>query len=687
MAPLAGFAEETKRRVGPVLEVNAEISPWGVDLTSGQQNTAPGDDFYQFANGGWEKTAKIPDGKWSAGSQTQARERTDAVIDELVNEILRQDWPPGSDEAKFVTIYRSYLNRNRKTIRGREPLRLFLRRIARARSHDEIAVLLGNYQLDAGGLFDVVVRVDPEGERAYLPSLESADLLLGRPLVYLRHEAHFQTKRREGAALLTRLLRQSGQLWMAERRVEDVLALETKIAALYPDTATRRNVSADRVFMSLEALERAAPSFPWRAFFSQSGIGDTDRIHVRTGEGLKQLADLFAETNVSVWRDYLRLRLMSEYGALLVDRIALNAEAMDALRRGVVYVRPEAEKRARDLAIRLMPDVVGRHYLEVGGLQDRIGATEIIAEAIRDAFRLRIQKADWPSEQTKLRALEKLDNVAFMIGGPPNWNDYSGFRPHAWTLFENVYWERQTRKLSAFSRLSRPKAEVEVRESIDTLRSRVFFSPLQLGAYYLPRLNAVIIPANYLQAPYYDPYADMAVNFGALGTTIGHELGHAFDDQGSRFGPDGQLENWWTRKDRERFDMLGEELSNQFAAYEAVPGIAVNAELTLGENLSDLVSLGVVYDAYEQWRQAQSDTRHVPDRKEGMRRFLLGYAQKRKSKRRPNVAIELALAGVHSPPEHRVNGIVRNLDYWYEAFDIGPEHALWLAPEERIRVW
>ena len=679
-----GSGEEPKT-VTSVSEAVADISPWGIDLGSVQQNIAPGDNFYQFANGNWEKSAEIPDGKWFIGSQTLARERTELLTDSLVKDLLEQEWPENSDEAKFVAVYRSYMNTSRKALRGRGPLELSLRRIARARSHGDIAALLGNYQLGAGGLFDIVVRIDPEGKQVYLPSLEPAELLLGRPLVYLRSEAHLQAKREEGADLLRALLRQSGPIWRPQARVGEVLALEAKIAALYPDRGTLRNVSQDRVFMSLEDLEAAAPSFPWRAYFRQSGVTQTDRIHVRIAQNIEPLAALFAGTKVSVWRDYLRLRLMSEYGAFLSDRIARNAEALDALRRGVVYVRPGIDERAKAVAMQLVPDAIGRSYLKRPGLQERIAAAETIAEAIRDTFRERIQNADWPTDATKARALEKLESVAFMIGAPPSWNDYSGFRPDEAALFENVYWQRQIRKASALSRLKQPKEDV--RESIETLRSRVFFSPLQLGAYYLPRLNTVIIPANYLQAPYYDPNADMAVNFGALGTTIGHELGHAFDDQGSKHGRHGQLENWWTAKDRERFDGLAHKLSSQFSTYEAVPGIPVNAELTLGENLSDLVGLGVVYEAYELMRQKQSETGQVPDRREGARRFLLGYTQKRKFLRRPNIAFELALTGVHSPPEHRVNGIVRNLDYWYEAFDVGPEHALWLPPEERIKVW
>jgi len=664
-------------------DVSVAIAPWGVDLDGMEKTVEPGDDFYRFANGNWEKSAIIAPGKWSVSAQSAAQTRTDELIDRLIDDILDQRWPKGSEEAKFVNLYKSYTDRRRLGRLGTAPLRNFFSLISGSQTHAHVAELLGSYQLSAGGLFKIAVRIDPEGERAYLPSLEPADLLLGGHLNYLRDDPHIVEVRREGVELLSAMLGRAGQRRNMRARAQAVVQLETELAALYPTAEFLRDPSRDDVFMSVADLQRVAPDFPWQAYFRGHGIGEAERIHVRVWQNLEALAEVFAQTPTSVWRDYMRLRLMSDYGAYLSDGVAKKAEALESLRRGVPYVRLDTSRRAARLVMRLMPDVVGRAYLRDPRQQDRIAEVKTISEAIRESFRTRILAAEWPTQQTKVRAIEKLDAVEFIIGGPPGWNNFAAYTPNRTELFNNVYLARQNRKQAALGRLYHPAGQP--RADLDVLRSRVFFSPLKIGAYYLPRLNTVLIPSNYLQAPFYDPSADMAVNFGALGTTIGHELGHAFDDQGSHYGADGQLEDWWAAEDRARFDALGAELSAQFESYEAVPGLKINTALTLGENLSDLVGLEVAYQAYETLRAAQGET--AVSKQQGMRRFLLGYTQKRKAVRLPNVALELALDGAHSPPVHRVNGIVRNLDFWYEAYGVHEEHKLWLAPEDRIKVW
>lgn len=676
-------ADEPKAVASPLSTAAPAIAPWGVDLNHLQKSTHPGDDFYKFANGNWTETAKLADGEWITGSRDDAKERTEQTTKRLIDRLLQRSWPAWSDEAKFVKIYQSYLNRTRANGLGRRPINTFLDQIKRARSHSDIAKLMGDYQLGAGGLFSIIIRIDPEGEKAYVPSLEQTDLLLGLPLTYLRDEPHLQAQRVTGTKLLDSLMIQAGQRWRNQSRVQAVLQLETKIAALYPSTQMLRDVSQNRVFMSLEELMQRAPDFPWQVYFQSAGIGQTDRVHIRVWQSLDKLAGLFHETPVAVWRDYLRLRLISEYGDFLADRIADNSEALEALRRNVPFVREDIETRAAGVAQRFMPDVLGRAYLQENDHSAQIEDVTRMAEAIRDAFRVRIRQADWLSVGTRDRALTKLAAVRFIIGGPPGWNDYKGYEAFDDELFINAYLARQQRQVAALRRLGGPQDQP--REDVDVLRSRVFFSPLQVGAYYLPRLNTVIIPANYLQAPFYDPHADMAVNFGALGSTIGHELGHAFDDQGSKYGPAGQLQEWWSTEDRAQFEALGAQLSAQFANYEAVPGIRVNTALTLGENLSDLAGLEIGYAAYESMRQKQTGDKI--SKQEGARRFLLGYTQKRRSFRHPHVAFEFALTGAHSPPEHRVNGIVRNLDFWYEAYGVGPEHKLWLDPKDRVSIW
>jgi|GEM_PF-2091842 len=684
------WADETARIAETIKDTpisQPQITPWGFDLAGMEKNTHPGNNFYQYANGAWQNSAIVEANHWSQSPTRRLRKQAWAQNLTLIDQLGSQDWPDNSVEAKFLNLHASYLNRRRVNRLGRQPLEPFLTHIASARSHKYIAQKLGNFRLDIGGLFDVAVRIDPASGRGYIPSLEAGDLLLGAREDYIRDDGAALAKQEAGIALLKDLLRGTGGTRRVGSRVRKVIALETEIARLYTPPETLRNPARDDVFMSLDELEAYAPGFPWRVYFEAQGISQLDRIHVRVHENLSALVDVFNKTPVRVWQDYMRLRVLDAYGLYLSDKIARATEALHAVRRGTVYEPVALEVRAGRLADQLMPDVLGRLYMETYFDARLEGAVLEMAEAVRRAYRERILASDWLSPETKSRALTKLEAVKFFVGGPDEWNDYSGFSPNAKSLFNNVYWSRQLRKESSLRRLAR-RADTP-RPSLEALRSHVFFSPRQVGAYYLPRLNAVIIPAGYLQAPFYDAHADMAVNFGALGTTIGHELGHAFDDQGSKYDWDGQLEDWWQAEDRAWFEAAGAKLSAQFATYEAAPGVPINTALTLGENMSDLAGLEVAYQAYLEVRAGDTSATETSaiERLEGARRFLLGYAQKRRSVRLPDKALSLSSSDPHSPPVHRVNGAIRNFDVWYEAFGVTENHALWLAPEDRVRIW
>lgn len=663
--------------------VQPEISPWGFDLEGMQKNTAPGDNFYEFANGSWQNEASIAPNYWSQTPTRRLAVRSEQENLALIADLDAQDWPEESDEAKFLGIYASYMDRKRVNRLALEPIAPFLQSISRARTHNDMAERLGSIRLDVGGLFDLKSRIDPASGEGYIPSLEVSDLLLGARENYIRDDAAMIARRAEAKALLQVLLRRTGQFRRLEGRVDDVIALETQIASLYKSPEDARDPDIDNIYMSMAELRAYVPDFGWDVYFEKAGILRAEHIHIRVHQNLPALVALFRATPVRIWKDYMRLRLMDTYGLYLTDSIAEDTAKLGAVRRGTIYQARSAAYNASRLANQLMPDVLGRAFAEEH-FDDALKASVLeMSEAIRQAYRTRISNAVWLSPETKVRALVKLDAVKFLVGRPEGWNDYSSYAPNRKTLFNNVYWARQLRKESSLRSLLKPKDAP--RSNLETLRSHVFFSPRQIGAYYLPRLNAVIIPAGYMQAPYYDPGADMAVNYGALGTTIGHELGHAFDDQGSKYDWDGQLVDWWLAEDRSRFDALGAKLAAQFDTYEAAPGVPLNSQLTLGENISDLAGLEVAYHAYEAVRARRGQAQY--DAKEGARRFLLGYAQKRRALRLPSKELELSLSDPHSPPIHRVNGSLRNFDVWYDAFDVTDQHNLWLAPEARVQIW
>ena len=644
----------------------------------------PGDDFYLYANHEWLTDVKIAPHSLSAGALRDATMRTKEDVDRLQAALLARDWPEGSDEAKYKTVFNTFLDEGSVSRQGLRPIRRSLRAIRLARNHREIARLLGDYRLDAGGLFRVGLRVSQQEGRAYIPHLGAARLLLGDPEVYLRQDALARSIRADGAALLEQLLRRGAGRFNLTKRVEDVLQLETRLARLAPAATDERDPSQISQLRSAASLDEDMPDFPWSSYFLARGLGTEARVNVAPFKDLNAVVEVFDQTPVRVWRDYLVLRMLMQYGEYLPDNIGLLTYQLEQFRTGVRRPLESRYERAGHFARRIMPDVLARHYIEAHLDAETLSAAEAMAEQMRGVYRRRILQASWLSEPTRRAALAKLDQLQFMIGEPPDWNDYSDYEPITDSLLATAYQSLQSRHRSSLIRLrERPKHGVR---DVEDLRQHIFFSPLQVGAYYLPRLNAVILPAAYLQPPFFDPAADAAYNYGALGTTLGHEIGHAFDDQGSKYGPTGALENWWSDEDRARFDAMGTQLSGQFSGVEVVPGVALDTQLTLGENISDLA--GVETALAGLLAVLDQDPSISPgDHRASLQRFFLSYAGKRRKLRRPETNALLSPRDRHSPPALRTNLILANIDAWYQAFGVTERDALWLAPEQRLRIW
>ena len=678
LVPLAGGQSLANGSAGNLAATD------GLDLDGMDTEVLPGHDFYSFANGAWARRAVIAPGDWQTGTLKSVKDRTDADAEAVVRMLRRGNWPEGSDEAKFLSIYQSALDRTSRRLLGVRPVNGFVRQIKQAETHQDIALLMGSHALDAGGLFESGLRIDPLTGQGYVIALDVSSFLLGSRDLHLRTDAPAVAQRAEATRLLARLLRRTGTYRRVNDRVTAVLAVERALADVAPDVAVRRvPIRPEQVF-SLEQLQARFPDFHWGSYFAARGLGGTSQIHVQSLEALPELIAIFHATGIDVWKDYLILRLMTRFGPYLDPVTEGVALQLDAVLKGADYARPSRRERARQIATSLMPDVVGRHYISAHVDDAAIEDVERMTAHLKAAFRKRLLAADGLAADTRATALEKLDRLQLVVGAPPGWNDYDGYAPDRRSLFGNVYLRRQLRHESSRLRLLSQAAGVEAgNERSDEVLGDVFFSPLSVGAFYLPSLNTIVVPAAYLQAPYYDANASLAVNFGMLGTTLGHEIGHAFDDQGSKRGPSGRLRNWWTVEDRDWFDGVGAALSDQLSAFEAAPGVPLNTRLTLGENLSDVVGVDLAFDALERAADAAGRNLTVEDRQA----FFVGYAQKRRSKRTDAVIWEFATTDPHSPPEVRVNGILAHIDAWYEAFGVTAGDALWLAPEERVRVW
>ena len=668
-------------------EAPASITTRSTTQLQKNDQTRPnaGDNFYLFANHLWVSEVEIPPNSLSAGSLNEARTRTEAELSRIETDLLAATWPEGSAEQLYQKFYNAFLNETRINRRGLRPVSDALNGIRQARNHEDIAVLLGNYRFDAGGLFDITLKVSQQKDRAYTPELGLARPLLGLPDIYLRDDEDAKAVRARAADILEQMLRRTGRRFRARQRVEAVLHLEAELARLAPAANAERDPARSQPLYAADDLAALAPEFPWALYLTNQGLGGDIRLSLAAFDDLAAITHVFRKTPVSVWRDYLSLRLMVRYGAYLPEDIAIMTERVGQLRSATLRPLPSRAERASEFAQWMLPDVLARPYVERHLTPETIAAVEDMAGHMRAAYRRRIEAADWLDPQTRKVALEKLDTLDIMIGVPPDWNDPPASVPATGDVFAHAYRKFQARHLSLLSRYrERPPGGMR---DVVTLRQNISFSPLRVGAYYLPRLNAIVLPAAYLQPPFFDPEADIAENYGALGTTLGHEIGHAFDDQGSQFGPTGAFENWWTAKDRARFDQMASNLSAQFAGFDAAPGVPLDPQLTLGENLSDLAGAETALDAMQSRISEDGQPPDLAAKRALLQRFFLSYARKRRRVRRPETDRQFAPRDRHSPPDLRTNITVSNMEAWYEAFGVSQADTLYRAPEDRLTIW
>ncbi len=461
-------------------------------------------------------------------------------------------------------------------------------------------------------------------------------------------------------------------------KMEGIFKLETEIAKLQWARAERRN--ADKVYnpMTVAELERSAPGFPWRGFLAEQGIPGTSdgsrRVIVGENTAFPALAALFANTPVQTWRDYLTFHYLSDHASYLPARFDQARFEFFGKILGGQKEQLAREKRGVLFLDGVMGQGVGRIFVARYFPPEAKAKAQALVANLIAIYRQRIEAADWMSPATRQQALEKLTRLNVKIGYPDKWRDYSKLRVDTGDLLGNderageFEWNRK------LVRLDQP---------VD--RSEWGMSPQTVNAYYNQSLNEIVFPAAILQPPFFDPNADDAVNYGGIGAVIGHEISHAFDDQGSKYDASGALKNWWTTEDRQNFDARTGALAKQFSGYAPLPGLFVNGQLTLGENIADLAGVTVAQSAYH--LSLNGKPAPVLDGYTGDQRFFLGYAQVWRYKAQEQTTRQRLLSDPHSPPQFRVDGTVRNTDAWYSAFDVKPGDALYLSPEMRVHLW
>lgn len=657
----------------PIASSTPVIEPWGYPLDAFDPSTRPGDDFFLYANGGWLATAEIPDDSSGTGFSVDMRNRTRDRLAEIITEIDESFAAKGTREQRIRDLYKSFVDEARVEISGLQPFEDQLVEIRSAETHDDVARIMADPEMGLASVFEAGVGIDPANPETHILRVGHGRLGLPDRTYYLFDSQRLETIREQYIDHIEVILNLLGEQ-NARLRAEAVFSLEVDIARQHWTRSDRRNAELTFNPMSFDELVELAPTFPWSVYFEENGFPESADLLVREKSAFRPLAELFAETPVSQWRDYALFHYVVA-NTVYMPRL-FSDQSFGFFRRTLHGQAKPRARRARAISFidnRLGQDI-GQLYVERYFSEDAKRQMMEIFQHVKAAYRMRIEDLEWMTSETKQAALAKLDAMTGQIGYPDVWRDYSGIEISAYDLFGNVQRLRRAEHTFNRDKLNRPVEQGEWSRN-----------PQTVNASYSRTRNEAFIPAGYIQSPLFDPNADPALNYGAIGSVIGHEIGHGFDDQGSRYGADGRLENWWTDEDRTAFDALGDRLVAQFDTYEPLPGLNVNGRRTLGENIGDLAGVTVAYHAY--LLSLEGKEAPVLDGFSGPQRVFLGRAQARRYKRTEEGLRRRILSQVHSPMALRVNGIVRNMDEWYEAFDIQPDDELYLAPDDRVKIW
>ena len=646
---------------------------WGVDLSGRNTSVAPGDDFNRYANGGYLDELKIPADRTGWGATYMIAELSENQVHVILEALARTaGQAPSADPAKAAAFYAAFMDEARVDALGAKPLQPDLAKIRAATTREALAGLMGEAAVNfQSALFGLYIDADPKAPDRYAVNVVQAGLGLPDRDYYL--EANFAEKKAGYEAYVAKILTLIG--WPEpEAAAKAVVAYETAVARDSWTRAERRDPEKTYNPMSPADLAKFAPGFPWARFLQSAEVGTVKSVIVNENTAFPKLAAAYAETSVPTLQAWAAFHLADNAAPYLSEPFVQARFEFRSKELSGVEAQRDRWKRAVAAVDGAMGEAVGKAYVDRYFPPEAKAKIDALVGDLKTALGRRIDRLDWMSAATKAEARKKLANFTTKIGYPDKWKDYSALVVREDDLYGDVEratawdWRRQV------ARLGQP---------VD--RSEWYMTPQTVNAYYNPVMNEVVFPAAILQAPYFSAKADAAVNYGAIGAIIGHEITHGFDDEGRKTDGEGRLRNWWTPEDATKFEAAAKVLGTQYSSYEPVPGQHINGELTMGENIADLGGLLVALDAYH--LSLGGKPAPVIDGLTGDQRFFLAYAQSWRDKRRDEAIRQQLVSDPHSPEAFRVNGVVRNVDAWYQAFGVKPGEKLYLAPEDRARIW
>ncbi|WP_166868318.1 M13 family metallopeptidase [Salinibacterium sp. ZJ70] len=646
----------------------------GIALDELDPAVRPQDDLFRHVNGKWIARTEIPSDKARYGSFYLLAEAAEEAVREIIEEA--QGAPTGTEERKIGDLYASFMDEDEIEARGWDPIRADLASVASLTDIRTFAHALGAFErTGVGGFFGAFVDNDPGDPERYLVFLEQAGL--GLPDESYYREEKFEAIRTAYVEYLERMLTLAG-FDKAQKRARRIFELETALAAHHWDNVRTRDSQATYNLMTWAETAELAGDAPLDAWLEglDAPAGSFETIVVREPSFVQGLGELLTDEHLTAWRDWLRIQLIRSVAPYLhAEVVETNFGFYGKTLTGTPELRARW-KRGVSLVEGSMGEAVGKVYVERHFRPEAKVAMDELVGWLVEAYRQSIEKLDWMTDETRQRALEKLSKFTPKIGYPVKWRDYGTLLIDPTDLVGNV------RATSAFE-FARELGKIG--KPID--RDEWFMTPQTINAYYNPGFNEIVFPAAILQYPFFDADRDPAANYGAIGAVIGHEIGHGFDDQGSRYDGDGKLTDWWTEADRAAFEERTKALIAQYDALEPaqLPGHHVNGALTIGENIGDLGGLSIAWKAY--LLSLGGEEPPFVDGLTGAERFFLSWAQAWQIKARDEEALRLLSIDPHSPNEFRCNQIVRNIDVFAEAFGLTTADALWLDPDDRVTIW
>jgi len=642
---------------------------FGIDLAARDLAIRPGDDFWGYANGGWSARTDLAGDIDAVGVAPalarEGQERVRALLEDLA--------ASGGTDAngrRIGDLYASWMGQAAIEGQGLGPARPHLSKIARIRSARGVQLLMANVDHVAPITFGV--SANPNDPARNIVTVAQGEL--GLPRDYLLNLGErYVAVRRDYLAYVAHILAAAG-FSDPEGKADAILALETKIARSQSTPAEQRQDARSRI-VTLKELRSQLPEWDWPPLLEAAGFQGATSVLVSDDQALRALGAMLTSEPSSSWKTYMAYRFMSHHAELLPQAFAAPRFNFYSKTLTGVAVAPPRWRRGVTLMNQdWMGDAVGKAYVARYFAPESERQVRMIFDDVKAAFRTRIEQSPWMDSPTKAGALEKLSTLTVRIGSAGQVQDYAAVRIARADLLGNVV------------RLARFRRERE-RQSLATSNAPDYpVNPVSGNGYYYAAANSITLEAGLLRPPFFDPAADPAVNYGAIGVFIGHEMGHAFDDQGSRYDADGRVRDWWSAASRTGFAERMAALEAQYDAYDVLPGLKVNGSLTLGENIADLGGLEAAYDAYQLFL-ARSGPTPVLEGLTGDQRFFLAQAQTRRTKLRDDVARQLATIDTHAPSVLRANGVMRNNDAWYAAFQVQPSDQLYLPPDQRVRIW